>query len=1142
MTMASESRIFFHEFELLSQSDLFDPAFYLETNPDIAALNVDPLMHYLESGGRERRNPSANFDTSHYLKQCDSLGEVPSNPLSHYLMIGFSKGLTPKPSTNALLYVDVPGVVGGRAVEPVRGNLSLIGWAAADAGIESIDILLDGARVISARHGLRRPDVAAAHPSLDGAMLSGYAAHLPSKALPIGSHLITVSARDRLGSVTKSEFRIEVETAAEDRGPWALRRKMSQAELNLKSAVFRDLPREPQFHILLALSARADEHARVRRTLRSVARQSYSNWRLSVQLPGGHSKNPSKAERILASLLVHLDEAVDKVAVFDELDVNALAAGKLILSLAPGDELSCDALLEFALASVRDPKADLLYCDDRRLAPTQKLTEAFFKPAWSPDLLLSMNYIGRAWCATTEVLKRSGLSSVDLAQLDSYETVLRATEAAARIHHVPKVLMQHSPDVSISGSRGRDAITAAIKRRKIAADVVIGPAEGHFRVKRKVKSERVSVIIPTCATDDLVKVCLNTLRDTTSYKNYEVICIENIPKARKDSRKWLTEHADIVIRAADPFNWSCFNNRAAERASGKYLLFLNDDIECIDPDWLSALVEQVQRPEVGVVGPLLLYPDRTIQHAGMMLDDMGRGRHAFRHLSESDGGYFGLALTQRNVIAVTGACLFTRRETFESLGRFDEAHSIINNDLDYCLKSWKSGLLNVYTPHSRLIHHELVSRASLPEKFDTQKFQTAWRKAAVNGDPYFNPNLSRQHEALSIDREPVETIHAGHPIFARSQIRRILVAKLDHIGDCITALPAIRLLKLHFPQARISTLAATGTASIWRSEPAISDFIAFDFFHARSALGKIDIPEDQRRELSIRLAERNFDLALDLRKQPDTRDVLQWTGANILAGFDHQGRFPWLDVALEWDEDVPLRTKRSHISDELIALVSVVISQSDTDRAAFLSTPTTQMPLSRKEKQLLAAKAYVCIHPAAGTKMRQWPADRFAELIEVIVERNGCNAVLVGSRGDKEIADAVQGRIVLEHNLLNLAGRLNLEGLKLLLAGSILFIGNNSGPQHIAAALGVPTIGIHSGVVDAREWAPLGPTAMAIRRGMSCSPCYLERAADCPRGVACLSQLEVVDVYRACETLLTASTAKRSPIDSIRLVSNYRRR
>ena len=198
------------------------------------------------------------------------------------------------------------------------------------------------------------------------------------------------------------------------------------------------------------------------------------------------------------------------------------------------------------------------------------------------------------------------------------------------------------------------------------------------------------------------------MRATTAYRNFEIICVDNIPSADRQSKSWLRANADKVVAVEGPFNWSPFNNRGAAAAEGQLLLFLNDDVEIIDPGWLDALVEHAQRPEVGVVGAPLLYPDGTVQHGGMFLAGLVRLPWAARLPASGhhDPGYFGLAQIQRDVTAVTGACLITRRATFHDLGGFNEAHDITNNDLDYCLKARSRGLLCVLTPHARLVHHE----------------------------------------------------------------------------------------------------------------------------------------------------------------------------------------------------------------------------------------------------------------------------------------------------------------------------------------------------------------------------------------------------------------------------------------------------
>ena len=1127
--------ILFEHYGLLANSELFDANYYLRAYPEVALLNIDPVMHYLEHGGHERRNPSEQFDTFHYLSQCQALGDTPVNPLLHYLTVGRNQGLTarPAPAVQAqpaqssdpppsMLQVDIPRLVDGSADAPVRDGLSIVGWSLVSQGTAAVDILLDGQRITQARCGLRRPDVAAAYPQWEGGLLSGYAAHVPPKALAVGSHEITVVLRDDRGPVNSNRFRIEVQALSDEHGPWALRRKMSQAEVDLKLSALGRLRWRPLFQVLLAVSVGDEAVSRARRTLEALARQTYTHWAVALVFV-----DAAKQPRALPPALVAgFEDIADRITLLEcqpKASADAPAPG-FVVCPAPGDELGCDALLEFALASGLARDAELLYSDERRLSPVDDQVQAFFKPAWSPDLLLSTNYIGRAWCADLRLLERAALSLAGLSRLGSYDLILRLAETAQSIHHIPKVLYASGDALRDSAAQERQALSGTLKRRKIGGEVRAGCIEGHYRVKRKFKPDQVSIIIPTCAADGLVKVCLESLRARTRYRDYQIICIENIPKSQQAWKGWLGKHADIVIHASEPFNWSRYNNRAAARATGKYLLFLNDDIEVIDPGWLDALLEQAQRPEVGVVGPLLLYPDRSVQHAGVMLDRSGRGRHAFRHLSENDPGYFGMALTQRNVISLTGACLLTRRESFEALGRFDEAHAVINNDLDYCLRAWRKGLLNVYTPHARLVHHELASRSHLPEHYDAHKFSQHWRRVIQLGDPYFNPNLSRDHDAFTIDREPFECVYAGHPLFSRASVHRILVVKLDHIGDCITALPALRRLKHYFPAARISVLAARATLSIWKSEPLVDEAIEFNLFHARSGAGKIEVTEQAMQDLSQRLRAKRFDLAIDLRKQPDTRHVLPYSGARILVGFDHQGRFPWLDVALEWDEDVPLRTKHGHVADDLIALVETLATHSGTDRSAVVTAPVGPLLLPEAQKRGLFSKPLICIHPAAGSAMRQWPLEKFSELIELLLDEEDFDLALIGGADEADIAVKVLDRVDRKARVFNLMGKFSLADLPKLLVKSALFVGNNSGPQHLAAGLGIPTLGIHSGVVDAREWGPLGPNAVAVRRDMSCSPCFIEQPKDCPRGLACLTELDVISVFNSCMQLLIQPT------------------
>jgi ADP-heptose:LPS heptosyltransferase/GT2 family glycosyltransferase len=1140
----ADGGILFGEYELLAQSGLFDADFYIKSNPDLATLNIDPLLHYLERGCRERRDPSARFDTGHYLKLCDALGEAPANPLTHYLTIGMRRGLTPQSGADAVargqgprgaLSIDIPRIVDGIAVAPARGGLSIVGWAVAD-GTVGVDIAVDGVRLASARHGLRRPDVAAAHPGWSAALQSGFAVHLPPKALTVGRRQIAVTLRSGDHAVSRVEFWIDVPAAPAASGPCALRRRMRQSEVDLKAETLAALHWQPQFLLLLAVGTGRAEIDAARRTLQSLSRQPYPGWKLWVTPVVA---SPGKGKGAGAPSSAHLAELVHE---FEGLAPHILGVGKkgspsrpppqaaspapcFIMRLEPGDELACDAFLELALTSGLERDADFFYCDDRRPGPEGE-DDAYFKPGWSPDLLLATNYVGRAWCAERALVERAGLRLANLADCSDYELTLRLTEAARGIVHVPKLLYQHGGQGAVSAAMERQALREALKRRKLRAQVLDGGLRGHYRIKRHFSAGRVSIIIPTCAAGGFIKRCLQSLRSRTAHRDYEVICIHNIPVSDGASKRWLRQHADGVIESDEPFNWSRYNNVAAAQATGTYLLFLNDDTEIIEPDWLAALVEQAQRAEVGVVGGLLLYADRSVQQAGVMLDAAGNGRHAFRHLADGEAGYFGLARTQRNVISLTGACLMTRRATFAALGGFDESHSVINNDLDYCLRAWRSGLLNVYTPYARLIHHELGSRAVLEERYDAEKFHRQWSAVIAKGDPYFNPNLAHDQDLLGVESEPLETVYSGRPLLARDSVRRILVVKLDHIGDCLTALPAVRRLKGHFPKARIAMLAGRATHPIWNAETSVDEVIEFNFYHPRSGRGKLDVTAEELHALERTLHARHFDVAIDLRKQPDAREILRASGARLLAAFDSQGRFPWLDVALEWDEDVPLRSKHGHVADDLVALVDAVSRQCESGGGPLLQAPKGKLSLPAAEQRRLFSNPVICVHPASGSLMRQWPLPKFADLIGLLLDLQEYHIALIGGPDETDHLETLWALLRRRERVFNLAGRLGLEELPLLLSRAALFVGNNSGPQHLAAGLGIPTIGIHSGVVDAREWGPVGPKAVALRRVMACSPCFLEQPQDCPRGVACLSDLGVSEVYQACRRSLGAGRAR----------------
>ena len=411
----------------------------------------------------------------------------------------------------------------------------------------------------------------------------------------------------------------------------------------------------------------------------------------------------------------------------------------------------------------------------------------------------------------------------------------------------------------------------------------------------------------------------------------------------------------------------------------------------------------------------------------------------------------------------------------------------------------------------------------MPDEYDAALFDSQWRDLFLAGDPYFHPRLSKGHDDFSSDYEPDRVLVAGRPLLPRQAIQKILVVKLDHIGDCIMAFTAVRRLKQHFPTARITVLTSRASQSVWALEPSVAATIEFDFFHARSALGELKLSDEDWQKLTERLLPEQFDLAVDLRKHPETRSVLQHTGARYVAGFDHRNLFPWLDVALDWGGDQTLVRKRQHVADDLVNLCDAIAAACEDERAS-IPRPAGRLPASLTRRlERFAGRPLVCVHPIAGTETRQWPPSYFAAVIDRLIQEEGARVVLIGGPGDTAVTEELIGQLRRPEGVVSLIGEVPLDQLPGLLAAASLFLGNNSGPHHIAAGLGVPTVGVHSGTVDAQEWGPIGPAAVAITRDVMCAPCYLANPADCRRGLACLRQLSPEVVYNTCRRLLLLS-------------------
>lgn len=498
------------------------------------------------------------------------------------------------------------------------------------------------------------------------------------------------------------------------------------------------------------------------KAIESIRTQIYTNW--EIWLTGASSM--SEATKTIIEKYVPLDPRIrsgiadDHFGQIDQGSGQPFVSGEFVWFLGQHDELAPNALFEVVRQLNERPDLDLLYSDEDTIDPHEQNVEPFFKPDWSPNLLLSMNYLSHA-CVFRRSLLGTLRRETAFQEDNAYDRVLRFTEKTNNIFHIPKVLYHSRPSPLTQDraethegppvSEDKMALEGALERQGESGHIdEIHP--GRFRIRYQVHGRPlVSIIIPTRDRFKLLKQCLSSIENKTQYSRYEIIVIDNDSDSpemqhylERVARKWR------VCRYAGAFNFSAINNYGASQAEGEYLLFLNDDTEVIEPHWLTAMVGQVQRCGVGVVGAKLLYPDKSIQHAGVVVGICGGAGHAFRYSAHKDWGYHGFAQLVRDCSAVTAACLLTARSIFDKVEGFNIRLPMEYNDVDFCLRVSQTGVRIVYTPEALLYHYESSTRRGARSHADEQLFREIWGDVIKNGDPYYNPNLTLCREDWSL--------------------------------------------------------------------------------------------------------------------------------------------------------------------------------------------------------------------------------------------------------------------------------------------------------------------------------------------------------------------------------------------------------
>ena len=436
-----------------------------------------------------------------------------------------------------------------------------------------------------------------------------------------------------------------------------------------------------------------------------------------------------------------------------------IAKGEFVTLLDNDDLLESDALYYIVEALNNDSKLDMIYTDEDKLDFNGRKMEPHFKPDYSPDTLMSVNYICHLCCMRKSIIDKIGGFRSEYDGSQDYDLFLRFTEITDKIHHIRKVLYHwrqtktstagYMGNKSYAYIAGKKALEDALKRRKIKGTVIENPRVSTYLVKYDNNNPLVSIIIPIKDKAKMTKRCIDSLYEKNTYNNFEIILIDN-NSVEEETFKMLDEYKKRdnfkVLRLECEFNYSHINNEGVKIAKGDYILFLNNDTEIKDPDVIDWMVGYASLKHIGCVGIKLLYPDKLVQHAGVVLGYGGVAGHIYVTASDNDNGLFGRLCMPYDYTAVTAACLMINKKKFNEINGFDEKLKVALNDVDLNLKALDKGYYNVCLSNLTMFHYESKSRGYEASKEKHERFlgEQAYMKKKwgniLDDDKFFSKN------------------------------------------------------------------------------------------------------------------------------------------------------------------------------------------------------------------------------------------------------------------------------------------------------------------------------------------------------------------------------------------------------------------
>lgn len=496
--------------------------------------------------------------------------------------------------------------------------------------------------------------------------------------------------------------------------------------------------------------------------LESILKQSYSNF--EIILIDDNSSNIETLDTLKeyennSKIKIKYRKTNGMISVASN-DGIKLAKGEFLVLVDNDDKLDQNAFYYLVEALNKDKTLDFIYTDEDKMDIHGKYFEPHFKPDYSPDTLMGMNYICHLSCLRTSLVREIGGFRKEYDGSQDYDLFLRILDKTKKIYHVPRILYhwRETPsstslalgNKSYAYIAGKKALEDTLKRRNIKGEVLDNPTSSTYLIKYKHDNPKVSIIIPMKDKVNLTKVCIDSLYNKNTYQNFEIIIVDN-NSTEEETFAYFTnlkkEHDNVkILTIKEEFNYSRLNNLAIKEATGDYILLLNNDTEVLDKDFLDYMVGYASRDHVGCVGLKLLYKDLKVQHAGVVLGYGGVAGHIFVTASNKDIGIFNRLSMPYDYSAVTAACLLVKKSKYLEVDGFDENLKVALNDVDFNLKMLKKGYYNVCLNNISLLHYESKSRGYEVTKEQMDRFQKEqdymkkkWGKELEN-DKYFSSN------------------------------------------------------------------------------------------------------------------------------------------------------------------------------------------------------------------------------------------------------------------------------------------------------------------------------------------------------------------------------------------------------------------